>query len=131
MTDARIFVKAIGVNVTQNYVNANSLTKHFLPYRPDLENKKITALSLGRYDQDARGQYLTLYDKNKNVLLSQYPVMDLALGIFDNPFNFHPQRLRLFDLNNISTGDSYIEIAYALVYPAINTTIANLIFYTD
>lgn len=109
------------VIVPANYIAGS---KRFFDPCPELNNKKIVAISLS-YNNFAAGAvgcvYITLKDQNQNILLQNYPAPDLDDATNQN------FRLRLFNYSNVDLNNSYFIMQNASILG--QSTIFNFNFY--
>jgi hypothetical protein len=129
MDTARTFVRVINVDCINSVNTSTSNTRYYLPSRADVESYTVKAIALSKLYDVAINAYLTIIDKNNDVLLSQYPLNDLNLAY--QLSNNIEKKLRLFNLKDINTRASYLDFAIAppaIPYP-IGVILAKIQFY--
>jgi len=129
MDTARTFERIINVDCINSVNTATSNTRYYLPSRADVEFYTVKAIALSKLYDVAINAYLTIIDKNNDVLLSQYPLNDLNLAY--QLSNNIEKKLRLFNLKDINTRASYLDFAIAppaTPYP-IGVVLAKIQFY--
>tara|TARA_R110000868_G_scaffold167670_3_gene402062 strand:- start:457 stop:849 length:393 start_codon:yes stop_codon:yes gene_type:complete len=105
-------ILSIPINTSSVVVDGFKL---FLPPYPNIYNKKIIGITISYYNT-YEGQidqgFLTLVDKNNNLLLYNYPLIDLFDASISRAFSPPPiifnYRVTQFDLFNIDLQSSFV-----------------------
>ncbi len=116
MVNVRVSDEMYSLNMYAPPSNQIQGTRIYLPAAPYLLGRKIRsivvhnlsgsgAFSLG----GVRSTYLTLQDANKRVMLDNYVLIDLWSDE-DPVSSYNSRRARLFNLFNVDTTKSYIQI---------------------
>ena len=119
MTYQRIYenIYTFPVIVSSNYVAGS---KRFFDPCPELNNYSVVGMSLSY--SGASSLYITLKDKKQNIILQNYPAIDL-----NDSTNLNTFRLRIFNYKDIDLNSSYwVQMDFSIFSGA---TVFNFNFY--
>lgn len=121
----RIFDKVF--TISYNLVpgqTVNPSTRYYFTGYPNLKEIRVKAISVFLYDN--REWYISLADRNKNIVLTNYPMRDLDLDLNAPAIQ---SRLRLFDISGVDLTASYFVLPGSGFSPIVPIKIFDVSFY--